>query len=51
MNLFKSAQSQFLDAVQHTNLTQDQIDRLVNPERFVEFNFPVQMDDGSKKNI
>jgi glutamate dehydrogenase len=49
MSLFKAAQEQLLDAVQYANLTHDQIDRLMEPERFMEFHFPVQMDNGTKK--
>jgi glutamate dehydrogenase len=49
MSIFTLAQSQLLDAVKHTNLSKEKIDKLMNPERFLEVNFQIKMDDGAKR--
>lgn len=49
MNIFEQAQQQLKDAVKYSQLNEYQVSRLMVPERFIEFNFPVLMDDGRKK--
>jgi len=50
-NQFEDAKKQFLKVAGIINLKQDMVDRLINPQRFVEVNFPVKMDDGSTKTF
>lgn len=48
-NPFENALQQLDKALAHLTLTQSQIQRLRNPEKVINVNFPVVMDDGTHK--
>jgi len=48
---FKNAQKQLLNVSKILELNQDTVNQLLVPNRFIEVNFPVKMDDGSIKTF
>ncbi len=48
-NPFESAKKQLQAAADAASLDSDKIQRLMNPDRYIEVSIPVKMDDGSQK--
>lgn len=48
---FSNAQTQLKDIAQKANLTDQELERLLEPDHVSKFEFPVQMDDGTTKTF